>query len=225
MEKPIIFNAEMVRAILEGRKTQTRRTIKDKKLVAFIDFMTGHADEQPGNTEDLGQRLEGGKIRLWSAEYPEEGSELFRCPFGQAGDRLWVRETWAKVSQPDWKPDESGNMKYELKTIYKSDRKDFELKCYDDGFAQWKIKWKPSIHMPRWASRITLEITNIRVERVQEISGPDISREGICLKNLWHKEYGSTPLDQFRRIWNSVYGTWDQNPWVWVLEFKRIDKK
>jgi hypothetical protein len=175
-ERFIIFNGEMVRSILEGRKTQTRRPIKGKVLLNFIDFMTGHADEVPGNTEDLGQIWEGNKIRLYSAEYPEEGSELFECPYGCPRNILQL--------------------------------------CEDTGGDAAK------------PVGIFCEITDIRVERVQEISEGDCEKEGI--KGIPCKcGCGCDPeyVYQFKNLWNSIYANpfpWSANPWVWVITFKVV---
>lgn len=159
-ERPIIFSGEMVRAILEGKKTQTRRVMKPD-WVRALDL---------GEPEDL-------------------VSAVTQCPYGQVGDRLWVRETWH--------------------------RHDDDIMCYRAteiciGFAQWK----PSIFMPRKYSRITLEIVNIRVERVQDITFLDAIAEGVDID--W-------PERNYRLLWNRInskrgYG-WDVNPWVWCLTF------
>jgi len=218
-ESFIIFNGEMVRAILEGRKTQTRRPIKGKVLLYFIDFMTGHADEVPGNTEDLGQIWEGNKIRLYSAEYPEEGSELFDCPYGKIGNRLWVKETWG-IDNLNYNCPSKCSIKYYADDSTK-DFKRFPLKNRDKYLGQYQRR--PSIHMPRWASRITLEITGIRVERVREISVTDCLKEGV---------HPCRPLDDFGKeinifkdLWDGIYAKtfpWTENPWVWVITFKVV---
>ena len=184
-ERPILFNSEMVKAILEGRKTQTRRVIKP----------------QP---EDF----DGDNI-LWKGRW----KPLNVCPYGQVGDRLWVKETWTPdifTGKPLW---------------YKANGIPDSLK---------NIRWKPSIFMPRWASRITLEITGLRVERLQEITEEDTIKEGIVMNNrpfegwYWMPNIYSTtnPIVAFEKLWDSLNAkreySWEQNPWCWVLEFKRI---
>lgn len=181
-ERPILFSEPMVRSLVQGRKTQTRRLVKP----------------QPCFDEPLWLDGEGHSGTGWyvcEAEYPEEGSEFYKCPFGQVGDRLWVRETWAHCRK--------GHIAY---------REDGAGSCHFD-------RWRPSIHMPRSASRITLEVTNVRVERLQNISEEDALAEG----NLWgtHKDT-PPPSKQFQNTWEYLYGreSWDANPWVWVIEFK-----
>ena len=172
-ERPIIFSGEMVRAILDGRKTQTRRVIKPQPLRDYAELRS-------------------------------------RCPHGVPGDRLWVRETHGFLAE---------------QVLYRADvPSDFEE--YKKT-AFWRVeKWRPSIHMPRWASRITLEITGVRVELVQRIGLGDITAEGIQadLGPAAHSTINDSYV-RFIELWDSInakrgYG-WDTNPWVWVLEFKQ----
>lgn len=180
-ERPILFSAAMVRAILEGRKTQTRRVVK-----------------RCGLWESTG----GDGMR----PMPEA------CPYGQPGDRLWVRETWGT----------GGYFPYPY--AYRA-----------DGVEYPNERWKPSIHMPRAACRLVLEITDMRVERLQAISEADAAAEGA--------EHATEPCDHVRRscaevgclgpthragfadLWASINGqaSWDANPWVWVVEFRRVE--
>ena len=193
-EKPILFNGDMVRAILDGRKTQTRRPVKIDMANAF---------DPPRGKEDV------------SAGYPlfEDGDGTWHkavdcCPFGQVGDRLWVRETWA-----GWQPGSP---------VFKADGSD--ITCHKSDHLV--SSWRPSIHMPRWASRITLEITGIRVERVQDISEDDAIAEGVV--DPLFGTYGRNPNTLFRDAWNACYAArglgWDVNPWVWVVEFKKVNQ-
>ncbi len=196
-ERPILFNTEMVEAILEGRKTQTRRPMKP----------------QPPHHEF--QRIPTQRLNIETS-----GHQFVHCPYGQPGDRLWVRETWC------WPFSNEYIIPSEIPEYKRS-----EIRYKADGIEY--TSWRPSIHMPRWASRITLKITNIRVERVQEISETEVRKEGIALDN--------EPCDHPRRscedvgcagkrsifvdTWNKIYGKtfpWSSNPWVWVVEFKRI---
>jgi hypothetical protein len=218
-EHPILFSAPMVRAILEGRKTQTRRVVKFKNT--FLKGLTGQVQEH--HEMKACYPMPCGGFVFWShkvgkafsdrAYKDDEGGYL--CPYGQIGDRLWVRETWAKSPTG---------------FIFKADYN------VDDGFGSVVVDmntgttiplvWKPSIHMPRVISRISLEIVNIRVERVQEISELDAQSEGI----VWKKDFGNgletrDARDPFVMLWNSIndprgFG-WNVNPWVWVIEFQR----
>lgn len=186
-ERPILFSGPMVRAILEGRKTMTRRPLKHAHL--WEDMAVGyHA-----------AGAQGPGWYFWDSEYPEEGSTKFDCPYGQPGDRLWVRETFLPTP----------GLRNDVRAItYRADHPDGHGDC---------LKWYPSIHMSRWASRILLEIVSVRVERVREIKTGDAWNEGCPHSNV-------SAIDiWFKPLWNSTYpGSWDRNDWVWVIEFKRI---
>jgi hypothetical protein len=183
-ERPILFNTQMVKAILNGQKTQTRRILKQ---------------DAP-------------------------------CPFGQAGDRLWVRETWANIdTAPTWN---GASMCEESQNVYRAD--------FGPEPVDWN--WRPSIHMPRAASRITLEITGIRVERLNDISKSDAVAEGIESfrpvpgdgpAETIYKDYTgknavpyfiTDPRESFRTLWESINapGSWGKNPWVWVIDFQDL---
>lgn len=200
-ERPILFSGPMVRAILEGRKTQTRRVVKARNICAECL----QSDNAPNNYTDLvdadGRANVAGAI-FGTTPYLKTGfckhndvcGERIRCPYGKPGDRLWVRETW----QP-----------YGDLYAYRA-TPPFE----DNG------NWKPSIHMPRAVSRLTLEITNVRVERLQDISVEDAIAEGVVAGN------SPTPSDEkFAEIWDKINGKkhpWASNPWVWVVEFRKV---
>jgi hypothetical protein len=222
-ERPIIFSAEMVRAILAGRKTQTRRVVGERDRLV-LDFLTGDADGGPtGATADLGQTADQHGLIVWSAEYPDEGGERLPCPFGAPGDRLWVRETWFEECDPETvRPYETRRARYlatETEEVMQMD---------DDGGWAWnkdgtaKSPWRSPIHMPRWASRITLELTQVRVDRLQGISLDDVVAEGVTPE--WSN--GST-VASFASLWDSINAKrghpWDSNPWVWALGFRRIE--
>ena len=191
-ERPILFSAPMVQAILDGRKTQTRRVVKPQPT----EFVGG-----PGVTLQDGSPAP--LIPLDDSVEPY-GREI-ACPYGKPGDRLWVRETWHDASSS-----------LHSCALYRADGIDLH----------WD-KWTPSIHMPRWASRITLEITSVRVERLQEISEADAQAEGwtrrpeVSTDPQVHKE---AARDWFMGLWESINGpgSWDTNPWVWVIEFRRL---
>ncbi|HEK2744527.1 hypothetical protein JEP37_02230 [Proteus mirabilis] len=224
-ERGIIFNSEMVRAILDGRKKQTRRVMNNQPCTLPEETISVQQD-------DFNFR--------WTGDLHNDTSGWFTCPLGKVGDRLWVRETWSVVSHEfdddglmiDYVPDRPtkavrempyGHGYYTGHIIYSADG-DFTWGD-DDGCIDGRSCWKPSIHMPRWASRITLEITNIRVERLNDISQSDAIAEGC-----WYGRGGGvpdkaiTPSDQFPTLWEEIYGdgSWSSNPWVWVIEFKRI---
>ena len=188
-ERPIIFSTDMVKAILEGRKTQTRRVIKPQpdRVINGVPF------------EYLGHK------------YHDASDRAIRCPYGQVGDRLWVRETWATQKSIDrFSPSYIGNAAT-VPLWYKAD-------AVNGRSFIGLGKWRPSIFMPRWASRITLEITEVRVERLQEITFEDFKKEGIEMDGSWD---GS-----FARLWDSLNAkrgySWESNPWVWVISFRRL---
>lgn len=192
-EHGIIFNAEMVRAILDGRKTQTRRIVKNVIPDNGI-WLKKPTKTRSGTTTHI---LDATKHNL--------------CPLGKIGDRLYVREAF------------KAGVCTESTIAYKATHKPSDL---EEGWYE-EIKWTPSIHMPRKYSRITLEITNIRVERLNDISNDDAKSEGY-----WYGRGGGvpdkaiTPSDQFPTLQEEIYGdgSWSSNPWVWVIEFKYIKK-
>ncbi|EPK5543412.1 hypothetical protein L7L52_000387 [Klebsiella pneumoniae] len=192
-ERGMIFNAEMVRALLDGRKTQTRRIIKDCTV----------------GRDPISKFIKIGKKFIGC--YPEDVPELIRecCPYGVPGDRIWVRETWAEAgaSAPDLK-------------LYRANYPEHVPSIYENVPPAEEIRWTPSIHMPRTASRILLEITGVRVERLRSMSQDDARAEGVIA--------ASGPMEAglaFRELWDSIYGeeSWKANPWVWVIEFKRVE--
>ena len=218
-ERGMIFNREMVRAILDGRKTQTRRIMKNQPA--------GDRPDSPALIRNVGGGFQ------WYGHYGE--SSIFNCPLGSIGDRIWVRETH-----------QGPLFNYEQMESYLEDSSKFEKPefCkyaadgkpapeYYDADDNLHCGWRPSIHMPRWASRILLEITDVRVERLNAISEEDARAEGIidggCLNCGEPEPCGCAnpepdATDAFAYLWKSIYGddSWNANPWVWVIEFKRI---
>lgn len=190
--KPILFNTEMVRAILDGRKSCTRRLVK---------FLLGENPKWTGYIKD-GLMLYNGR-----------NEPCIRTQPYQSGDILYVRETWCK-----------GLERY----IYRADYSDTE-KFYQDG-KEINMKWQPSLHMPKEAARIFLRVTNVRVERLQEITSKQICKEGVEVEEPYVLN-GEEKRYAFSDLWNSTikksdldrYG-WNANPWVWVIEFERCDK-
>ncbi|MGR6617687.1 hypothetical protein ACU6QK_15825 [Pseudomonas rhodesiae] len=226
-ERPILFSAPMVRAILEGRKTVTRRVCKPQPSA------NAHTTCASGNP-----------MGAWW----ETGKDINRCPYGKPGDGLWVRETWSDVNlqgapgiayraDGDVRDlmedasflDEDGAFNYDDPRS-----KPYNFACWSEDLLGGKEgRWRPSIHIPRWASRILLEITAVRVERLQDISEDQAKAEGVRLYTdhaelgeWWHVDgidtYSADPRKSFELLWSSVGGDWVANPWVWVVEFKRV---
>lgn len=206
-ERGMIFNAEMVRAILDGRKTQTRRPIKWKQT----------------RFTEIGEREDGSKWP-WSEDAEHAFDSWHPCPFGSVGDRIWVRETFQGPLfdfdlMDSYCKDSTPFEKSEF-CVYKADG--VPAPEFYDADDELHCCWRPSIHMPRWASRILLEITGVRVERLKSISDRDALREGCSTADM---KSGDCVADVFARLWASIYGSdsWNANPWVWVIEFKRVE--
>lgn len=247
-ERPILFSAPMVRAILEGRKTQTRRSIHPKpqeseynpgsfpvwyRQPKTVVHNAKRKNPATGEWEDCKSTIKKGS--LIHAQVTKEWF-VDNCPYGQQGDVLWVRETWRADwvydNSPPSKIEPTGGIRYEAdgeETIY--------------GSYSWSKKTRPSIFMPRWASRITLEVIGIRIERLQDITEEDSKMEGVELNRFdsmpvegsmtWRDysrpegEWGygcGHAKGSYSSLWESINGpgSWDANPWVWVVEFKRI---
>jgi hypothetical protein len=231
-ERPILFSGPMVRAILAGTKTQTRRVVKSPARNMQAAGETVIAYRPPGDPwyKDYvwSMRDRGG---TWG-DYTHERFMHF-CPYGQPGDRLWVRETWAYDLNVD--REETPEMlawvrsKGTARINYREDPNTAQTGC--GGAAG---RWRPSIHMPRWASRITLEVVSVRVERLQDITGEDVVAEGLtvprCGCEVCARGGAMCPADatgaglMFAELWDSINGdgAWALNPWVWVVEFRRI---
>lgn len=237
-ECPILFSGPMVRAILDGRKTQTRRVVKLPKKWSGYDLRVGSRLLPDGRESEDAPFVASPETGDWMADIP--------CPYGKPGDRLWVRETWFydhidfyQVGRGYSKPDAFDPDFFYFRADGECCQQVPECCCGEVG-----SPWKPSIHMPRWASRITLEITGVRVERLNEISEDDARAEGIekvsdPRGDAW-KSYETYPdgsehphsavpnrfaVTSFRELWESINGagSWDANPWVWVVEFQRVE--
>jgi len=209
-EHPIIFTTELIPKILDGTKTQTRRPIKPQPIYQKGQPYSQWVWNKKSITIPKGIR-EGIDYALWWDRVKNPESIIRFCPYGQIGDRLWVRETF--------------DIGRDNKVFYKAD--------YNETMPRDMFGWKPSIHMPRWASRITLEITEIRVERLQEIMEEDALAEGITvLQGTWQrfdpetlKMIGEpqpyTARYHFEALWDSLNPKypWESNPWVWVIEW------
>lgn len=219
-ERPILFNGAMVRAVLAGTKTQTRRVVKPGFGQDWLSPAT------------LGRSLRARPVILdgeqWAQfAHPLSGQTVdeilhdewsplacIRCPYGQPGDRLWVREAWAKTTVfPDT-----------MMTVYRE----------GDNRTDYGGPWKPGIHMFRRDSRLTLEVTGVRVERLQDISEADAQAEGVDYDpgeggTYWVPGLGcgsDSAAGSYRRLWESINGpgSWDANPWLWAVEFKRVEQ-
>lgn len=244
-ERPILFSGEMVRAVLDGRKTQTRRVMLPRP------GKNQHMHNPP--LYGTGVSTNKGQYGVLMCEEITSNITLtqhFKCPYGAPGDRLWVRETFAYITD---------SFAIAQGVRYKADHVDKFFKAdgnlIPDGATVFNslsheypdiVKYRPSIHMPRWASRIQIEVVDVRVERVQDISEEDAIREGISAVDSsgndinpieyeyrkWFKNYETgefsfiDPVASFWSLWNSInekrgFG-WDTNPWVWVVEFRRV---
>ncbi|AXO73639.1 MULTISPECIES: hypothetical protein [Klebsiella pneumoniae complex] len=213
-ERGMIFNAEMVRALLSGRKTQTRRIIKPQPEATLSGSLSGKWLSRPLNGLLL----------------PKIEDIAIHCPFGSVGDRIWVREAFRVHSRAT----DVATLVYkasERNSWTEQTRRVPVAVCNKPATPE---KWTPSLHMPRWASRILLEITNVRVERLNAISEEDARAEGIidggCLNCGEPEPCGCAnpepdATDAFAYLWQSVYGqeSWNANPWVWVISFERIE--
>ncbi|HHZ8175778.1 TPA: hypothetical protein ACWMDY_000574 [Klebsiella pneumoniae] len=216
-ERGMIFNGEMVRAILDGRKTQTRRPIKWKQT----------------RFTEIGER-EDGSYWPWSEDAEHACDFWHPCPFGAVGDRIWVRETWSS-DFANYYPNDRVWYAADNNRQLDIDMVDGVRGIYSpESDVHVPFRWQPSIHMPRWASRILLEITNVRVERLNAISEEDARAEGIidggCLNCGEPEPCGCAnpepdATDAFAYLWQSIYGqeSWNANPWVWVISFKRVE--
>lgn len=202
-ERPILFSGAMIRSILAGQKTQTRRVIK------------------PSQTPCMSiEENDAGKPWSWREDCNKGGDIWYPCPYGQPGDRLWVRESWRTDSTLDAKPPSSFKA-WPIRYVA-----DGKIIKHGSFFGNTDGKTRPGIHMPRWASRILLEIVSVRVERLQSISEADAEAEGIdFLRHVQDADETLTARDLYECLWDSINGegSWAANPWVWVVEFKRIE--
>lgn len=192
-ERPILFNTEMVQAILSGRKTQTRRPVKPQSAILTDEMARACGIRPPA----------------------KQNSPVIPCPYGTVGDRLWIKETWNHPDDPA--PYRAGDPVF-YRADYADDPHGYDGERSPEGKYR---RWRPSIHMPRTASRITLEITDIRIERLQNISAEDAIAEGIQHTGTFVDD----PIRSFQNLIESIHGAgyWQTNPWVWVVEFKKLE--
>lgn len=224
-ERPILFSAPMVRAILDGNKTQTRRILSHKgRGFTEAGWIFSHLYTNPNDLLQVAMS-NGGQVYS------------FPCRYGRGGDQLWVRETFCKV----FKYDDSGmplldKEENQIDAIWYRATDQNNVRYFGPDGEDAKTPWKPSIHMPRAASRIDLKITNIRVERLQDISEDDARAEGVRAMDSYVPIPSNDParivdpalmtdyVVGFQRLWKRINGdaSWDANPWVWVVEFERV---
>ena len=221
--KPILFNTEMIRAILDGRKTVTRRLVKPQPKSKLCYTFAGSDCGTWGYPSKTAHQSWGEEYRLPDNITKEDFGKRWNPPY-HTDDVLYVRETWSPIY-----PDKESNEVCGY--IYKEDSLEEYDNRYPDGEDyQWGGKWRPSIHMPKEAARIWLKVTDVRVERLQEITEEQIGREGVEVEYP-HVLNGEEKRYAFSTLWNSTvkksdldrYG-WNANPWVWVIEFERCEK-
>jgi len=223
-ERPILFSEQRVRALLVGQQTQTRRIMKTQAFGPGQDHLdVVHAFVVSAN------HLHGYKMMSMT-------DISYHCPYGKPGDVPWVRETWRGPLVP-----EDALAEYERDPTpfrqpaycqYRADSNELGQHIMSSPEAE-QFGWQTAIHMPRWASRINLEITGVRAEKIQDISEDDIMAEGVqtdshFLNNFFTMNMNSeSPKEAYRKAWQKQYGatSWEVNPWFWVIEFQRIERK
>lgn len=217
-DRPILFSGPMVRALLDGRKTQTRRIVKPQPSADAVDAGVTMSGNPAANGVwcwlDAKDLMDASQV-----------GETFRCPYGVPGDRLWVKETWGLNdclyggSQPIPKA-RPIDLPADALVFYATE---------DDAEIRNELRWRPSIHMPRWASRLTLDITEVRVERLHEISAADSLAEGVQCPTCEALQASAcngrgcfASIAAYRDLWNHINGpdNWAANPWVWVVTFE-----
>ena len=194
-ERPILFNAPMVRALLAGTKTQTRRVVKPQP----------HEDRLHRSVDSPDKFVCAGEHTWWSGNHTQSIYHSARCPYGKPGDRLWVRETFGHFERNE-------NFAPGCEVFYRADGESLAVE-----------PWRPGIHMPRWASRITLGVTGVRVERLRACNEVDAIAEGAPWAACGAPQGGSHKAG-FAQLWEQIngHGSWEANPWVWVVEFKGL---
>lgn len=230
-EKPIIFTTDPIKAILAGRKTQTRRPLRRQPPQGF---------KFCGITDDLGYPASHDYIWAQFGFKHCNDPLCYKCTYGRPGDRLWVREPWRVSSGSNYFTSDYKKLWVEYRAGWRRGfKQQITISRVDSDIAMKALgqhkpgPWRPSIYMPRWTSRITLEITDVRIERVQNISAVDTANEGMfndgkCWQNGDGVAY-NTGEQAFQALWDSIYASrgfsWNVNPWVWVICFKIAEQK
>jgi hypothetical protein len=236
-ERPILFSGPMIRAILAGEKTQTRRVVKPQQSTPRVPPLTMEPYMWGGE-----QELDDHGLPCWIGEHPDypTGQKWFSCPYGGVGDRLWVRETWGSADRYY----QSHQNDTPRVVAYAADRQAIRWDAQspkavpDWDLTQWNwdvMKWRPSIFMPRAFSRLTLEIEAVRVERLQDISEKDAEAEGMdlpdcsyisrCNRTSCPRHRTGAYRYAFAAAWDTINGkraAWVSNPWVWVVGFRKV---
>lgn len=229
-ERPILFSAPMIRAILEGRKTVTRRLVKPQPAAwRYLQRMWGTSPDG----------VAFGEPYLWreaGPDYPDDDSDDRRCPYGAPGDRMWVKETWSADARSVY-PCDPVLYRADVNPLAGDDPatadhvrgcKGNQADCYACLRERHGFKWRPSIHMRRDQSRIDLEIAGVRVERLQAITEEDARAEGVLPEHTERLVKGGhawTAIPLFRSLWDGINcdrASWASNPHVWVVSFKRV---
>jgi hypothetical protein len=240
-ERPVLFNGTMVRAILSGAKTVTRRPVVPMAGRQRQWLTPALLTQSPRLTMCRLSEVDGGDLGA-QMEHPKGGPlGWVRSPLGAPGDRLWVRETWCPGDY--WTSgvvhDPPEDIRYAADNSAISYATGEPLRIDTSDWSDPK-RWRPSIHMPRWASRLSLDVVSVGVERLHDITEDDARREGIGPlwlqdgeQGCWYtgdpskgaKMHARTARDAFARLWSEVYGpsAWDANPWVWRVEFTRVE--
>lgn len=235
-ERPILFSAPMVRAILEGRKTVTRRPVKSFQIPVEDSTVAAGERHRWMAIAQRDPRYGFGVFGATEAECAKELEEFAPCPYGRRGELLWVREAWAADAQLDAIPPRELSQGEPIR--YAADGATRQTGCsmITPG------KTRPSIHMPRWTSRVLLEITDVRVERLQDGEGETTFESRYVAEGIRRIHHGDgdyyfhpfkdepgpgnwcSPFEAWRELWVSINGadSWNSNPWVWVVEFKRV---
>ncbi|WP_130835341.1 hypothetical protein [[Erwinia] mediterraneensis] len=219
-ERPILFSEQRVRALLIGQQTQTRRIMKTQSFGPGQDHHEGvHAFDVSAN------HLHGYKLMSMS-------DISYHCPYGKPGDILWVRETWRGPMVPEDKVCAYERDPVAFRTPefcqYRADSAGLDHNPEAEQFG-----WQTAIHMPRWASRINLEITAVRAQKIQDITDDEIMAEGVqtdthFLNNFFTMSMNAeSPKEAYRKAWQKQYGatSWEVNPWVWVIEFRHVKRE
>lgn len=220
-ERPILMSGESVRAILDGRKTQTRRVVSWQPEPGAWPGGLQYGVDGPGTCRKI------------DADYPDGPEDMIRCPYGSPGDRLWVRETWGHYQRGDATP--VRGQPYDPEVVYRADDPDPDI---PHDFLWEPFWWRPSIHMSKKLARIWLEVLDVRAERLQEISEEDCEAEGVfnasglhladCHYVIYHPDQpchcgDNSPAEEFASLWDSLNAkrgySWESNPWVWVVGF------